>query len=126
MNILIVEPFFERTKQLSQLIVSANCTADHALNARDAEMKIKANKYDGILISAVLPDMTGELFQGLLQGTKALIAPPSLVFHTLEEDKLSVEDYLQTILRAKKDEKPPEAQGEEEKKEETPPAAPKV
>lgn len=119
MNILVVEPFFDRTKQLTQLIVLADCAADHAINAREALKKIKINKYDGILISAILPDMTGELFQGLLQGSKTLNSPPSLVFHTLEEDKLSVEDYLQTIIRSKKEEKP--AAVKAVKNEETPP-----
>ncbi len=107
MNILIVEPFFDRTKQLSQIVVSQDCTVDHAINAREAEKKIKDNKYDGILISSILPDLTGELFQGLLQGSKTVNSPPTFVFHTLEEDKLSVEDYLQTIIRTKKEEKPP-------------------
>ena len=118
MNILIVEPFFDRTKQLSQLIVSADCVADHAINAREAEKKIKAGNYDGILISAILPDMTGELFQGLLQGSKILKCPPSFVFHTLEEDKLSVEDYLQTIIRTK-EEKPARKEKPEDNKEES-------
>ena len=100
MDILIVEPLFEKTKKLSQMVVSAGCTSDHVLTARDALNKLRDNKYVGVLVSYVLPDMSGNLFSDMLKGMKTLTVPPVLMVKSPDDEKMGIEDYLKTILRA--------------------------
>lgn len=109
MKILVIDPDYKNAKIYGEKIVKAGAEMELADSAYDAMKKLRKLKTPkkgqealvGIIVSKLLPDISGELFNTVLTEMKQPKFPPSILVKSINEDKMTINDYLDTILQVK-------------------------
>ncbi|MCD4786131.1 MAG: hypothetical protein K8T10_20105 [Candidatus Eremiobacteraeota bacterium] len=109
MKILVIDPDSKNAKVYGEKIIKAGAEMELATSAYESTKMLRKlesfkkgqDELVGIIVSELLPDISGELFKAVLTEMKKPKLPPSILVKSINEDDMTINDYIGTVLQAK-------------------------